>query len=337
MKFRNLALAALGVLFLAFTSFAQTTQAEGDVKGEDGQPLKGALVKIERKDIRGNYKVKTDKKGHYLHAGLPSGVYRLTLEVDGKDVDMVDNVRLGLNDPPKVDFDLQAAKKRRDALQAAAEAGTLSKDQERAMSPEERAAMEKTMKAREEAIRKNKALSDSYNSGMVALEGKNYQEAVDQFIKAAEVDPKQAAVWTHMADAYAGLSKGKTGAEFDAAMQKCLDAWSKSVELAPSDPAIHNNYALALVQAHKIPDAQAELVKAAQLDPPHAGQYYYNLGAVLTNAGQIEPATEAFKKAMELNWAEAFYQYGVVLIGKATVDASGKMVPPPGTTAAFEK
>ena len=43
------------------------------VVGEDGQPLKDALIKIERKDIKGNYKVKTKKKGDYLHAGLPLG------------------------------------------------------------------------------------------------------------------------------------------------------------------------------------------------------------------------------------------------------------------------
>ena len=32
-------------------------------------------------------------------------------------------------------------------------------------------------------------------------------------------------------------------------------------------------------------NAQAELTKAAQLDPPNAGKYFYNLGAVLVNTG----------------------------------------------------
>ena len=53
--------------------WAQTTTLEGDVKGENGQPLKDAIIKIERLDIKGNYKTKTDKKGHYIHAGLPLG------------------------------------------------------------------------------------------------------------------------------------------------------------------------------------------------------------------------------------------------------------------------
>ena len=64
MKFRNLAFATAGLLVLALTSLAQVTAIEGDVKGIDGQPLKGAQIQIVRTDIKGNYKVNTDKKGH---------------------------------------------------------------------------------------------------------------------------------------------------------------------------------------------------------------------------------------------------------------------------------
>ena len=98
-------------LLFAGAAFAQTSQIEGVVKGEDGQPLKDALIKIERKDIKGNYKVKTKKKGDYLHAGLPLGTYKVTLEVDGKDVDSVDNVKSKLGDPTVVNFDLQKIKR----------------------------------------------------------------------------------------------------------------------------------------------------------------------------------------------------------------------------------
>ncbi len=80
-------------LLFAGAAFAQTSQIEGTVVGEDGQPLKDALIKIERKDIKGNYKVKTKKKGDYLHAGLPLGTYKVVLEVNGADVDSVDNVK----------------------------------------------------------------------------------------------------------------------------------------------------------------------------------------------------------------------------------------------------
>ena len=73
--------------------------------------------------------------------------------------------------------------------------------------------------------------------------------------------------------------------------------------------------------------AQAELTKAAQLDPPQAGKYYYNLGAVYINTNQSQAAETAFKKAIELdpNYADAYYQLGLVLIGRATVGGDGKM------------
>src|SRR3954451_7951404 len=91
-------------------AMAQTSQIEGVVKDPNGQPLKDALIKIERKDIKGSYKVKTKKKGDYLHAGLPLGTYKITLEVDGKDVDSVDNVKSKLGDPTVINFDLQKLK-----------------------------------------------------------------------------------------------------------------------------------------------------------------------------------------------------------------------------------
>src|SRR5580704_17140121 len=130
MKYRNVALPALGVLLCALAGFAQTSSLEGDVKGEDGAPLKGALIKIDRQDIKGTYRVKSDKKGHYFYGGLPLGTYKITLEVDSKDVDFVNGVRTRLGDPTVNNFDLQASVKKRQALSQAAATGTLTKEQE---------------------------------------------------------------------------------------------------------------------------------------------------------------------------------------------------------------
>jgi len=69
----------------------------------------------------------------------------------------------------------------------------------------------------------------------------------------------------------------------------------------------------------------SETEKAAQLDPTKAGQFYYNLGASLVNAGQSEPASAAFKKAIEIDpkHADSYYQYGVYLMGKAQIGFVG--------------
>jgi tetratricopeptide (TPR) repeat protein len=339
MKLHTLALSAATALLLTFGASAQTSSLEGDVKGEDGQPLRGALVKIERKDIKGNYKVKTDKKGHYFHAGLPLGTYKLTVEVDGKERDSVDNVRTRLGDPVAINFDLQAQKTRQQQLASAAETGELTKEQARELSPEQKEQIEKAMKERAEAMKKNKALNDAFNLGMEALKTKQFDVAVAKFTEASAMDPKQHVVWAQLAESLVGQAGTKTGAEQESIMTQGLEAYTKALELKPDDAAYFNNYALALAKAKKFDEAQNALGKAASLDPPNAGRYYYNLGALLTNNGQAEAAGEAFKKAVESdpNYADAHYQYGVYLVSKAQITPDGKVTPPPGTAEAFQK
>jgi tetratricopeptide (TPR) repeat protein len=338
-RLKTAALSAAALLIFASAAFAQVSSIEGDVKGEDGTPFKGALVKIERKDIKGHYQVKSDKKGHYFHTGLPLGNYKLVVEVDGKDVDSVDNVRTKLGDSTVIDFDLQKNKQKQQSLAKAAETGTLTKEQSRDMSPEEKAKLEKAVKEREQALSKNKALNDAFNAGMAAMQAKQWDAAIDAFNKANEMDPKQNVIWAQLAEAYVQSSATKTGAEQQAAMTKGLEAFAKALELKPDDAAYHNNYALALAKDKKFPEAQAELAKAAQLDPPNAGKYFYNLGALLVNTGQNEPAGQAFKKAIELdpNYADAQYQYGMYLLGKAQMTPDGKITPAPGTKEALSK
>jgi tetratricopeptide (TPR) repeat protein len=244
-----------------------------------------------------------------------------------------------LGDPTNVSFDLLAAKKQHEATLKAAESGQITKEMERGMTAEQKAALEKTLKEREGQLKQHKELNDSFNVGMTAMADKQYDQAVQALIKASEIGPTELAVWANLADAYMKLAGTKTGPEFDDAATKGLAAYAKAIELKPEDAATHNNYALALVQAKKIPEAQAELTKAAQLDPTNAGKYYYNLGAVLTNANQSDAAVEAFQKAIaaDPNYAEAYYQYGVSLVSKASYGADGKVTPVPGTVEALQK
>ncbi|MCU1257168.1 MAG: repeat-containing protein [Bryobacterales bacterium] len=352
-KFRNLALSAAAALLFAFTASAQVTALEGIVKDESGKPIQGAVIKIERKDIKGNYSVKTDKKGHYGHYGLPIGTYKISVEVDGKVRDTVDNVRSKLGDPTPLNFDLHAAQQEKQATAAANDAGQLTKEQAQKMTPEQKAAFEKAVKQREADLSKNKALNDAYTAGKEALAAKNYDAAVDNLTKASELDASQNVIWSQLAEAYMAQATTKTGADQDAARQKGLDAYQKAIALKPDDAALENNYGLALVKAKKIPEAQEALNKAAQLDPPGAVRYYYNLGAVLVNANQTEAAGAAFQKAIAAyqqaksagnppdditkNFAEANYQYGIVLLSKANTDAkTGKVTPVDGTAQAFQ-
>jgi tetratricopeptide (TPR) repeat protein len=221
-------------------------------------------------------------------------------------------------------------------------------------------------------MQKTKALNDAFNEGLTALQcttnpdclkqqiaqqggdtsvtadkiaaqkATDYQTAVTALEKAKEVDATQPAVWSNLGDAYLGVAGTKTGADFDAATAKGIEAYSKAIELKPDDPATHNNYGLALAKAKKYPEAEAELKKAADLDPATAFQRYYNLGALLSNIGQGEPASKAFKAAIDSapdnpKNAESYFQYGLSLAGQATTDKDGKFIAPPGTIESFQK
>ena len=333
-----LSLTALMALF-TFGAMAQTASLEGEVKGEDGKPLKDALIKLERKDIKGSYKVKTNKKGQWFHAGLPLGTYDIMCEVEGKVVDTVKGVRTRLGDPLPVNFDLSKMAAQRKAMEQAASTGQVTEEMSREMTKEQMEDLEKATKERAAALAKNKELNDAFNAGMENLKTKNFPASIEAFEKAAGIDPKQVVIWANKAEAHVGFAGTKTGDEQIAELNKGMEAYGKALELKADDAGMHNNYALALAKAKKYPEAQAELDKAAQLDPPNAGRYYYNLGAILTNVNQLEPASIAFKKAIEAdpNYADAHYQYGLYLFSKATITADGKTVPVAGTVEAFQK
>jgi tetratricopeptide (TPR) repeat protein len=335
MKIRTTVAALAGLLLMALPSFAQITVIEGNVTGSDGKPLPGALIRIERKDVTSTFKVKTDKKGHYIYNGLPLGNYDVVCVVDGKDVDKVPGVQTTTQQYKTVDFNLKA----KENIQKAAETGSLTKEQERGMTAEDKRRLEEMYKKNAESMKKRGALNEAYSTGKTALDNKQYDAAIESFNKAGELDPKQGAVWSGLAQAYTARAKSKTGADADADLQKAAESWAKAIEITPEEAGIHNNYALVLAQCKKFPEAQAELEKAAALNPAGAGQYYYNLGALEINAGQNDAANETFKKAIAIAppYPEAFYQYGLTLLAKATLDKDGKTIPVPGTIEALQK
>jgi Tfp pilus assembly protein PilF len=346
MTIRTLAIPA-GMALFAFASFAQITGIEGVVKGEDGKPLQGAVIKIHRTDIKGDYTTKpTDKKGHYIYNGLQIGTYDVSCWVNDKMVDELKGVKTKPGDLGVFDFDLAAVKKAASAnvdkqalAQKALDEGKISDEAARQMTPEQRAALQKQIDASSKQRAQRTALNKAYNDGIAALEAKQYDAAVENLNKAAEVDPKQVAIWTHLAEAYQDEAGAKTGADHDAAVAKAIESYGKALELKPDDASIHNNYGLLLAKANRFPDATAELEKAAQIEPANACKYYYNLGALYTNAGQTDPAVDTFKKAIaaDPNCSDAYYQMGVALVAKATMTPDGKMVPVPGTVEALQK
>ena len=338
-------------LLLAASASAQVTTLEGYVKDDKGAPIVGAKVILQRTDIKGNYVLKSDKKGHYGHYGLPIGTYNVSCEVDGKQIDQISGVKTSLAGIPPQDCHVRAAQQT-SQTGAPAAPQQLPKEVIQKMSPEEKAKFEKSNKDREAQIAKNKALNDTYTAGKDALQAKNYDLAVENLKKASEMDPSQNVIWSQLAEAYVAQAGTKPAGEQEPIMTAGLEAYKKAIEMRPEDAALRNNYGLALVKAKKIPEAQEALNKAAEIDPANSVRYFYNLGAVLINSNQTDAAATAFKKAISSyeavkaageppaditkNYADSNYQYGITLLAKAQTDPkTGKVTPVPGTIEAF--
>ncbi len=339
------------ILLVAGTALAQTTMLQGDVKDQNGQPLKGAQIVLDRTDIKGNYKVKTDKKGHWLYMGLPAGTYDISCVVDGKTMDKVSGVKSGYGDNPPVDFDLRKVAAQQQATAKANASGQLTPEQERGMSKEQKEQYEASLKKNSEAIKHNKALDDANNAGQDALKAgaadtdkakkaTDYQAAVDAFTKGSQLDANQVVFWAGLGDAYYGLGQTQTGDDRTKSFDGAIDAYKKAVALKPTEASLYNQLGNVYGAERKIPEATDALNKAAQLDPAMAARAYYNMGANLVNSGHLDEAADFFKKAIaaDPNEADAEYQYGVCLLGKATTDPkTGKVVPPPGTAEALHR
>ena len=332
---RHCVLATFAFALLATSALAQVGSVRGKVIDAQGQGLRDAMVYIERVGVRGNYKVKTNKRGNYFHAGLPLGRYNIRLEIDGKQVYNVNGYQVKLGEEKPLDFDLGEILRESQAAQSGAGP---TKDQLAAMSEAQRKEYEKALKARQQQISKNKKLNETFNLGMEAKRLKDFDVAVRHFKEAAEIDAEQDVIWGNMAESLAGLVTSKTGAERDQVGEDAINAYHQAIALKP-DPAYHNNLGLLLVRLQRIEEGKAELEKAAQLSPQNAGTYYFNLGAVMVNTGNTDGAISAFTKATEAqpDFANAYYQLATVLVGTAKMNEDGSVVPAAGTVEAYQK
>jgi tetratricopeptide (TPR) repeat protein len=301
--------AAVAFLTAPMPSYAQTGGVTGVVTLRDGSLCVGCQILIERQEIHGVYKTKTDKHGKYTYIGLPLGNYKITLEdPNGHPLFSLGNRHLGMGEPAEVNFNLPAEVQKQEA------------------TPEY-----KQQEAEQEKEQKQMAgLKQLFDQGNALLAENKFDEAAAKFKEAEPLAKGKnlVAVDGQLADAYAKSKK----------YDEAATMYQKVLELSPDNAGVHNNLGSLYAQMGKTDLAKAEFEKAAQLDPNGAARYYFNLGAILYNTGKMDDGAGAFKKATELDpkYADAYFWLGQCLLGKATTGEGGKVVAVPGTSDAFE-
>ena len=336
-KLLRMTLAAVVSLALALPAWPQAGYAtvKGKVTDETG-PMVGVKVEYSSKDTGRKFSMTTDKKGEYYSIGVWSGVYKVTLSKDGQVFWTQDNVQVSLAVEDSInvhDFDLLK-------LRAAA----MSKPGQATITAEQ---MKRIEQAKKESAT-IQTLNEKLAAAKAAEDANDWNQAVTILTEATTLDPTRHELWANLCLAELG------GKKFDDAAAHCQKGIALVQQQPNPDPVklaqYHNNLGQAYVKTGKTQEAVAEYTSAAQADPSSAARYYFNLGAILTNESarqqdqatrfrMIDQATEAFDKAIaaDPNYAEAYYQKAVNLLGKATLDKNNKMVAPPGTAEAFNK
>lgn len=336
---------ALATAF-AGVSFGQMTAITGVVTDENKKPVEGVEVKITRTDIKANYSVKTKKDGRYNYATLPLGTYDLIWLNKGTEIYQAKSVRTDYTKPIEINVDLAKIKEERAAQSAAgiapppppaAPSGAQTDEQKKAEA-EARAKYEKEMKDYESQQNKNAALQGSFNEGIQAAEAKNWDAAIAAFTKAGQADPKQDAVWGRLGEVYENRATTRRGAERLADFNAAAENFLKAVELKPEDPDYRYHTSVVLARSNKLDEAQAQLEKAAQLDPTQAARGYSNLGIVYFDTNRADAAEKAYRKAIEIDpkFASAQVGLGRTLLQRVE-EKDGKFSAPPGTVEAYQK
>jgi tetratricopeptide (TPR) repeat protein len=196
-----------------------------------------------------------------------------------------------------------------------------------------------------------KALNEKLNAAKTAADAGDYDTAIAALTEATQMDATRDLVWFKLGDYYRmSVPKQTDQAEKEKRLGSAIEAYQKAIDIKKAivndkDPnaaknlaAYYNNLADAYSKDRKPDDAVKTYEMAAQADPSSVAQSYFNIGAVLTNAGKADEANAAFDKciAADPTRVEAYYQKGLNLLGKATLQGD-KTIAPAGTAEAFQK
>ncbi len=326
---RNLIALVLVALLAGLCVPPVFAQATGTVKGvckdAEGKPIADASVTYTSSETGRKYTLKTNKKGEFFSLGIAPGKYKVVLSKDGKELFNFNNVPVTL-DENVLDFDLQKE------MANAAKGTGLSAEQLKKQQEEQAKVQKQNANI--------KVLNDKLAMARTSMQAGQFDAAIQSMTEATQVDPNQDLIWFTLGDAYSSAARNTAKTDRAAAKQQfaqAADAYQKAIAIKPLAD-YYNNMAQALAAEGQTDEAVKAYNQAAQIDPTRSAMFMYNIGAVQTNAGKVDDAIETFKKviAADPNRAEAYYQLGVNLLGKATLKGD-KMVAPEGTSEAFNK
>ncbi len=169
--------------------------------------------------------------------------------------------------------------------------------------------------------------NDWFDSGVQALNTRNYDEAVRLFERVQQADPNHKDLWKNLGRAYMSTDQS----------QKAADAFQKQIAANPYDVSAYGELGQAYVQQQKYEDAIAQFKKQIEINPldPVA---HANLGFLYLNLKRFGEAVSELEKAVSVQSSnpllqaalgQAYLGDGQTQKGMASLDKAITMSPTP--------
>jgi tetratricopeptide (TPR) repeat protein len=126
--------------------------------------------------------------------------------------------------------------------------------------------------------------------GLDLYEHGRYQEAIDAYDKAIQLDPNYKWPWNNKGVALKDLGKNR----------EAIDAYNKAIEIDPNFTEVWNNKGFSLNQLGEYEKGLEACKKAIQIDP-YNKYAWCNMGNALVNLGKHHEGIDAYNKAIEID------------------------------------
>lgn len=308
--------AALLLAAFAVAASAQTTQVNGTVKLKqaDGTevPVAGAQIDIYRTDIKGEYHTKSDKKGKYIHAGLPFiGTYTMIVSAPGARPTFATKLRF--NASQERDFLLQPGGGEKLTLdevskldtKGAAAADPYDKNAQPASESKEdkarREELERKVKEVEaknaEVLKSNEAVSTAFKAGNDSLQANRLDEAITHYRGGLAARADEPALLANLSEA---LRRRGVNRYNEALKNTDGDAKNRAIEEAKQD----------WKDAAEASQKAIQVINTGGSDPQQAAIYAQNKVVALTTRALAMKlvATKVDQSQAQAAW-DAYQEY----------------------------
>lgn len=280
-------LAVLFVMGLAASVAAQTGRVGGQVKDDQGNPIKGATVQADNPSASpSSFTATTDDKGRFSIIGLRSGLWTITAQAPGHAPESakLDVKTIGTPNPP-ITFTLRKGGGAAGGF--AGLTGQAAKD-----------------------------LQTDLQAADAAFNSQQWDTAIEKYKGILAKAPSLSVINLQIAAAY------RQKKDYDSA----ITAYNDVLKADPNNDKAKVGIGMTNLEKGDLKAADQTLTEAAQ-SMSASKEVFYNLGEVKFAEGQADDAAKYYQKAadMDANWGKPLFKLGLVALNKGDKDGAKKM------------